>query len=210
MTWEYIFFVGDPLWAKAVPELPPNEIRPQPNFIMCSMVLRLYVTGDSSYIAKWKICLISAVCVSVCVCVCVCEKERERESVCVCGVAYIQSVQDIRLVSSYIHIGCLESLCLSFSAALMWKVWFDIKSVITSVVRCTLCTFTLTINHSMRSSLPMKTIITHFKSGTQEDLLFRVNLEDIPYKAFTIAPMPDISGKSSWKIDLPLLTPDSR
>lgn len=34
-------------------------------------------------------------------------------------------------------------------------------------------------------------------SGTHEDLLFKVNLEDILYKAFTIAPMPDISGKSS-------------
>lgn len=34
--------------------------------------------------------------------------------VCVCQVTYIQSVQDIGLVSSYIHIGCLESL--SYSA----------------------------------------------------------------------------------------------
>lgn len=58
--------------------------------------------------------------------------------VCVCRVAYIQSVQDIRLVSIYIHICCLESS--SYSACRLHAQFqlfysegfgFDIKYVIT-------------------------------------------------------------------------------
>lgn len=70
--------------------MSPNEIRPQPNFIMRSTVLRLYVTVNSSYILEWKKIVVFQLCVSV-------------------RVACIQSVQDIRLASSYIHISCLES-----------------------------------------------------------------------------------------------------
>lgn len=68
--------------------LPPNKIRPQINFVKCSMVLRLYVIGFSSYMVKWKVVLFQP---------------------CLCGVAYIQAVQDIRMVSTYICIRCLES-----------------------------------------------------------------------------------------------------
>lgn len=40
----------------------------------------------------------------------------------------------------------------------------------------------LTINHSLGSSLPIKTIITHFMSDAHDDLLFPVNMEHILYK----------------------------
>lgn len=88
---------------------------------MCSMVLELYVTGNSSFIAKWKDCLISAVCVR--------------------PVACIQSVQDIRLVSSCGQIGCLEicscSVCCLHAdlndTQLFYSEWFDAKYIISSV-----------------------------------------------------------------------------
>lgn len=46
--------------------------------------------------------------------------------------------------------------------------------------------FTLTVNHSMVSRLPMKTIITHFMSGAHDDLLFTVYMEHILYKPFIL------------------------
>lgn len=97
--------------------MPPNEIRAQINFIKCSVVLSLYVRGDSSYRVKWK---------------------RMAYFSHVCAEAYIQSVQDIKngfhLYLFQLSEKFVTSNELCYFSCFNSTVLIGVKSVITHVL----------------------------------------------------------------------------